>query len=240
MQKKTSLRILAIVILLALVLGGLYWYKNGGFGPKTPEGTIPTPVVLDNTGKQVYVNYVWTLEDGTVFDTNIESVAQEAGLTRDAYVPLTFVVGNGDTIKWFENAVKTMKVGETKTVTLQPDEAYGPYNPALVEELPRDTFQQADIVPEVGDSYVDAKGIFSVTEVTDSTVKIDRNNMMAGKVLTFNITMLQIDTPQEQPINVTQPELQVEEPAEQTGSSQADLETPTDTSVEGTVETQLE
>lgn len=133
-----------------------------------------------------------------------------------------------------------MKVGETKTVTLQPDEAYGPYNPALVEELPRDTFQQADIVPEVGDSYVDAKGIFSVTEVTDSTVKIDRNNMMAGKVLTFNITMLQIDTPQEQPINVTQPELQVEEPAEQTESSQADLETPTDTSVEGTVETQLE
>jgi len=65
-------------------------------------------------GDMVSVQYTGRFESGEVFDT---SVGKQ---------PLTFSAGAGQMIAGFDKAVMGMAVGDKKTVTLPPEEAYGP------------------------------------------------------------------------------------------------------------------
>ncbi|HEY3420065.1 MAG TPA: FKBP-type peptidyl-prolyl cis-trans isomerase [Methanomassiliicoccales archaeon] len=85
-------------------------------------------------GNTVKVDYVGKLPDGRVFDTSLASVANDASVPKSlsfvlrsnsSYSPLSFTVGSGSLIAGFNNAVIGMKIGETKTVTIPPSEAYG-------------------------------------------------------------------------------------------------------------------
>ena len=135
-------------------------------------------------GDTVKVDYKLTLEDGTVYD---ESAAGE---------PLEFTLGENEVITGFEDAVKGMKVGETKTVTLTPEQAYGQYDDSLVQVVDRSQLP-ADIDPQVG-QYLQAQGsdgsvrTFVITAVTDTTVTVDGNHPLVGKTLTFEITLVNI------------------------------------------------
>jgi FKBP-type peptidyl-prolyl cis-trans isomerase 2 len=131
-------------------------------------------------GDTVKVDYKLTLEDGTVYD---ESTDGE---------PLEFTLGENKVITGFEDTVKGMKVGETKTVTLPPDKAYGQYNEALIQVINRSELP-ADINPQVG-QYLQGQSsdgsvrTFVITAVTDTTVTVDGNSPLAGKTLTFKIS----------------------------------------------------
>ncbi len=88
-------------------------------------------------GDNISVNYIGSLENGKVFDTSIESVALENNLSaRSSYKPLTFTVGKGQVIKGFDDGVIGMKVGETRNLTIPPDQGYGPINPQLIQTYP--------------------------------------------------------------------------------------------------------
>jgi peptidylprolyl isomerase len=129
-------------------------------------------------GDSVAVDYTGMLENGTVFDTSIGNT------------PLEFVVGAGQMIKGFDDAVIGMKVGEEKTVQLEPDEAYGEYNESLIIDLPKSSVPE-DVVE--GDILYSSSGIaVSVLAVGDENVTVDFNHPLAGKTLIFNITMLEI------------------------------------------------
>jgi len=83
------------------------------------------PMVV--SGDTIWVWYKGTLEDGTLFDTNMEEVAKEYGAydSRKPYFPLEFEVGAGQMIAWFDKGVVWMRMGETKTITILPEDAYG-------------------------------------------------------------------------------------------------------------------
>ena len=70
---------------------------------------------MANDGDTVSVHYTGKLEDSTVFDSSLE---------RE---PLEFTLGEGAIIPGFEGAVRDMQVGQSKTVTISPEEAYGPH-----------------------------------------------------------------------------------------------------------------
>jgi FKBP-type peptidyl-prolyl cis-trans isomerases 2 len=135
-------------------------------------------------GDTLSIYYTLTLEDGTEFESNVGGQ------------PFSVVLGQHTVVPGFENALYGMKVNETKTVTLQPEEAY-PYNPDNVV-----TFDKAVIVenigsvPNVGDEIWQSNGLQSfkgiVKEVTETAVVIDFNSEVAGKVLTFEITIADI------------------------------------------------
>jgi peptidylprolyl isomerase len=105
-------------------------------------------------------------------------------------------MGQGQLIAGFEQAVADLAIGETCTVTLSPDEAYGDRDPAMVQDVPRRVMPQ-DLNLEVGmilqgkadDGRVDN---FIVVSLTDETVKLDGNHPLAGKALTFDIELLSI------------------------------------------------
>ena len=95
-------------------------------------------------GDTVKVNYIGKLQDGTVFDTSILEEAKNAGIYNESriYEPLTLKIGSGSTIPGFENGLVGMKEGETKTISIPPEQAYGPKDPNL-------TFTQAKILEEI-------------------------------------------------------------------------------------------
>ncbi len=87
-------------------------------------------------GDTVSVNYTGSLQDGKVFDTNIESVAKQYDINKSEYVPLNFTVGEPGMIKGFDEGVVGMKVGETKSLTILPEDGYGPVKHEMIEAYP--------------------------------------------------------------------------------------------------------
>lgn len=134
----------------------------------------------------VTVNYTGKLADGTVFDASPEDR------------PLIFVIGKGEVIKGFEAAAIGMAEGETKTVVIEPDQAYGESNPALIEEINRADLPDNLQLAEGGQLEVTQKDgsplLLMINKITEKTVTLDANHPLAGKALTFDIEMLDINT----------------------------------------------
>ncbi len=135
-------------------------------------------------GDKVRVHYRGRLEDGFEFDT---SVGGE---------PLVFTIGSGEVIQGFEEAAKGMAVGELKTFTVAPEQAYGPHREELVVDMPTEYFPE-DIVPETGMQLklVDENGEeipVIIIDVDEESVTLDANHPLAGKALTFEIEVLDI------------------------------------------------
>jgi peptidylprolyl isomerase len=131
------------------------------------------------------VHYTGSLDDGTVFDSSRE---------RD---PFEFVIGVGQVIDGFSDVVARMEVGETKTVIIPAEEAYGEYQEELIHEIEHSQFA-AGVTPEVGMQLQSDGGegyppmVAVVTEISDETVTIDANHPLAGKDLTFEIELLEL------------------------------------------------
>lgn len=135
-------------------------------------------------GDTVYVQYTGTYNDGTVFDES------EPGS------PLSFTLGENMMIPGFEDAVYGMKIGESKSIHLTPDQAYGYYNPDYVWNVSR------DMIPEDVELYVGGQLIITgiegdvypatVLEISNDSVTIDVNHRMAGQELNFEITLVDI------------------------------------------------
>ena len=138
----------------------------------------PTSQVASD-GDTVAVNYRGTLDDGTEFDSS------------EGREPLTFVVGSGQVITGFDDAVRGLAVGESRTVRIEPQDAYGEYTEEAVIDFP------ADSAPEglqVGDAVTLGNGgRGTVLEITDEFVKIDANHPLAGEALTFEIELVSIE-----------------------------------------------
>lgn len=133
---------------------------------------------------RVQVHYTGTLSDGSVFDSSRE---------RE---PLSFVVGGGELIKGFDEAVVGMQVGESKTVQIPAAEAYGERIAEMVFEVNRNQFAE-DLTPEVGQQFqVNAPDgqpmIVKVTKVEGDTITLDANHPLAGSDLTFDIEVVKV------------------------------------------------
>ena len=145
-------------------------------------------------GSKVTVDYVGRFENGTIFDTSIVAEAKAAGLTVPAALsPLVFTVGEGMVIPGFEKAVVGMQVGQEKTVTIAPEQAYGPYNAENVVELNSTLLDQSAGAPEVGMAVSSASGSRGfITAIGNATITIDFNPPLAGKTLVFKIILKKV------------------------------------------------
>lgn len=146
------------------------------------------------TGDTIAVDYVGTTDDGKVFDTSLEQVAKDNGLfsPQRAYAPLEFTVGAGKMIKGFDDAVIGMKEGDTKKVTIAPADAYGEVKADMLKPISGSMFTDAGITAEVGQSYNLGGYPATVKEISGDMVIMDFNHPLAGKTLTFEITVKEI------------------------------------------------
>jgi peptidylprolyl isomerase len=161
---------------LALVVG----VACGGGGEDDEDGGMGQAQL----GDTVKVHYTLILEDGTVFETSVDSE------------PLQFTLGEGQLIPGFEQAVVGMSLSESKTVEIPADEAYGPYYEELVQVVGRDQLPE-DLQPEVGQQlqFRQEDGqvvIVTVIDVSESSVTVDANHPLGGRDLTFEIQLVEI------------------------------------------------
>ena len=136
------------------------------------------------SGDKIKVHYHGKLTNGETFDS---SAGRE---------PLEFEVGSGMVIPGFDDGVTGMTVGEKKTVNIPFAEAYGPKNPEMVIEMPKDRFPE-DMQVEVGMPLMmnDQQGQqFQVTivEIKDDAVMLDANHPLAGQDLIFDLELVEI------------------------------------------------
>mgnify|MGYP005815794177 CR=1 FL=1 len=137
-------------------------------------------------GQTVSLHYVGTLDDGTEFDSS-----------RTRGEAASFEIGAGKLIKGFEEAVQEMEVGETKTVHLTAEQAYGDPHPQLIQKVPRNLFPE-DFEFEVG-GLIQARDqsgnvmVARLESLNEGEAVLDYNHPMAGKNLNFEIELLEIE-----------------------------------------------
>ncbi len=145
-------------------------------------------VVTENS--KVKVHYTGKFTDGEIFDS---SKAVEGNDTYTDKDPLDVELGKGMLIPGFEAGLQGMKEGETKTITITSDEAYGPIREDHFQEIEKalvpETVKEGEMLQSQG-----PQGPMTVTvkEVKENTVVLDANHPLAGKDLVFDLEVVTI------------------------------------------------
>jgi len=136
-----------------------------------------------SSGTRVSIEYTLRLEDKAVIDTNVGSE------------PLTYVHGSDQIVPGLQKGLEGMRIGESKQVTIKPEEGYGAVNPkdfveVKKEEVPQDALTVGAQLEGRDDS---GRPFYArVVEVKNQTVVLDLNHPLAGKTLFFEVKILDI------------------------------------------------
>jgi FKBP-type peptidyl-prolyl cis-trans isomerase 2 len=153
---------------------------------KKSEKTENKQAVVD--GDAITINYKCTLEDGTVTGDSFETGES-----------LSFEVGAKTVLSGIDVNVVGMSVGDTKSFSIEAEEAYGAYDETRMGTLPPENFPE-NFLPQLEEGMVvplqskdgSHRLIATVKEVTSDGVQVDFNHPLAGQTLNFDIEVLSI------------------------------------------------
>jgi FKBP-type peptidyl-prolyl cis-trans isomerase SlyD len=140
-------------------------------------------------GQVVSMDYTLRV-DGDVVDSS------------DGQAPLEFIQGLGSIIPGLERELYGLGIGDSKTVTVAPVDAYGELNPDAYSDVPRAEFpenipMEKGIEIQVRDQ--DGQEMYSrIDSVSEETIRLDFNHPLAGKTLNFDITIVGLRDPSEE------------------------------------------
>ena len=135
--------------------------------------------------KNTVVSIDYTLKDteGKILDTSSEGD------------PISYIHGIGAIIPGLEKALEGREVGESLSVTIPPEEGYGPRDESLVQQVPRSLFDHIDEL-EVGMRFdAEAEGrqtVVTIVGIEDDIVNVDGNHPLAGEDLHFDVTLVDV------------------------------------------------
>ena len=133
-------------------------------------------------GSQVKMHFSLMLEDQTVIDTNFDKA------------PVCFFIGDGNLLPGFEKVLIGMQTNQEGTFEIEPKEAFGQHNNQNVQILDLSSF---DDNIEVGSVYSFQNGDGElpgvIIEINESTVQVDFNHPLAGKIILFKVKILAIE-----------------------------------------------
>ena len=133
---------------------------------------------------RVKVHYKGSLRDGTIFDSSLEKE------------PFVFIIGKGAVIPGFEKNIVGMKAGDKKTVTVQPEDAYGLHREDLCTLIARSRIpENIRLRPGMKLDVQSSRGASTralVLDVTEAHVALDLNHPLAGKELVFDLELIEI------------------------------------------------
>lgn len=132
----------------------------------------------------VSLSYTATLTTGEIIDAVPEDK------------PLTLAIGSGRILKAAEVALVGLEPGQSRTVSVLPEDAYGPYYSTLVQDLPRSSFaDHIDPIPGMVLSLTYEKDKLkqeipaTVLAADANTVTVDFNHPLAGKTIVYTLKL---------------------------------------------------
>ena len=132
----------------------------------------------------VFMHYTLTDDDGTTIDS---SVGGE---------PLPYLHGGNNIVAGLENALNDLEAGAKITVAVQPEDGYGPVMDEAIQTIPLDAFGDADdIQPGMQFQAQGPEGqvqVITIKEVTEEGILVDGNHPLAGKVLNFDVEVMEV------------------------------------------------
>ena len=181
---------LVLAAWLSLVLGAASPTRGAEPGAAAPGVVTQVEPLPDDhevrAGAVVHLEFTLWDDTGTLLDT-----------TRGR-APLVFTHGQGEVIAGLERALLGMKVGDTKRVTLLPEDAYGPVDPAATTEIPveRVPADSRKVGARLrGQTRSGREVPVLVREIRDGTVVLDLNHPLAGRSLVFEVRVILVEPP---------------------------------------------
>jgi FKBP-type peptidyl-prolyl cis-trans isomerase 2 len=116
--------------------------------------------------------------------------------THDEGDPVEFTVGTGEVLPGIDETVEGMEAGETRTVALEPEEAFGHHSEERVMEVDKEHLPD-DVNPEPGlnlqmQTPEGEQVPVTVTEVGEETITLDANHPLAGETVTYDIDLVTV------------------------------------------------
>ncbi len=172
--------VLVIVMATALLCAGCTSQSETSTATNATETSTPGQA---SVGDLVSLDYIGTLDDGTVFDSS------------ENRSPFQFILGSGNAIEGFDNGIRGMKVGEVKKFNVQSEQAYGEYDPTRIQVFPIDFIPEGENV-SIGDSITLFNGQAyyqsKIIALNETNVTFDLNSPLAGKDLNFEVTLVEL------------------------------------------------
>ncbi|ADE35961.1 peptidylprolyl isomerase FKBP-type [Methanohalophilus mahii DSM 5219] len=177
------------ILITTILLGCILLFS----GCADVDDTLSETVVEE--GDTVALDFTLMQEDGTVVETSSEDVAAENNIEATPQL-LEFKAGSEQMLPGINEGIIGMSEGEEDTLTLSPEEAFGPYQDELVESMPIEEYQNAtgtNETPEVGQQMITQMGTVTVSDINDTHIELDANPPLAGETIVFEFTVESIE-----------------------------------------------
>ena len=148
-----------------------------------------------NNGDFVRLNFTGKVqENDEIFDTTFEDVAKEANLFNEnkEYKPIPIIVGGNHLLPAIEEAIVGLEEGDSKTIEIDSENAFGPRNRQLIQLIPMKEFKKQGMTPVPGMIITSEGNNGKILTVNGGRVKVDFNHELAGKDLTFDVDVVEI------------------------------------------------
>lgn len=134
-------------------------------------------------GSKVALHFSVSLENGIEIDN-----------TRVRAEPVSLVIGDGNLLPGFENSLIGLRAGDRRTVHLQPEDAFGPWNPENVQKFDTVKFAQRPEIDQMIEFEDKAKTTLAgvVKSVNDDIVEVDFNHPLAGRNVVFEVEIMRV------------------------------------------------
>lgn len=135
-------------------------------------------------GHTVKVHYTVREEEDSIHETSKDKQ------------PIQFTIGGGNVISGLEKGVVGMAVGESKTLTVPPEEAFGVMREELITSIKKDNLPEG-ITPQIG-KVLELKRPsgqnmrLKITDVQEDSVTLDANHPLAGRTFQLDVQMVEI------------------------------------------------
>jgi peptidylprolyl isomerase len=145
-----------------------------------------------------------TIKEGDTVQIVCEAKLEDGELCykNDAENPLEIVIGEGKFFPVIEKALEEMAEGQSKVVTLEAEDAFGPHVDDLVIKVPKSVFKP-EVTLEVGsrikiDAPTGKSFVGTIVAMDEQTFTLDLNHLLAGKRLIINFTVVSVIEPLKQ------------------------------------------
>lgn len=152
--------------------------------PPSPSQFVnPNEDIRIGANSKVELHFSVALENGVELDN-----------TRIRAEPVSLIMGDGNLLPGFENALIGLRAGDRRTVHLPPEDAFGEWNSGNVQTFDTVKFAERPIIDQMIEFEDKAKTTLPgvVKSVNDDITEVDFNHPLAGRNVIFEVEIVRV------------------------------------------------